>query len=435
MIRIIFLALLFVFSSEQGILKRSGRSKHGRDCYSDAACEEGLVCKINRCFTKYEAKNLKELGLLEKNLCDLKKKCKGDKICVKHRCVDKNYHVEPKTNRTKDIEDVHLLFSGSIVLNKRAYLSGIKANDAINYDHLFTHIEKSIKNADLAVATQQTVFHIENGKFTKNFKNTPKELGDALAKAGFEIVLHASPNAYYHKDKGIINTLNFWKNNHPKVRPLGISATLQDSEKDCYIINKNNIKIGIINYSGLGIKGITSKNKFMVNTLAKKKVEEDLPKLKKEVDFLVVCVDWGEKSSSLPSKIQILWAKVFAKCGADLIIGNYPSHVQPVTHVRADNGKTALVMFSLGALVEDNGKKTSFLGALANVVISKANNKTYISSYNLVPTLNHKTTKKYTVYKLSEYDNDLGKEVDPSFSLQKLKKSCRTTMGVFAHCY
>ena len=435
MSRIIFLALLFVLSSEQGILKRSRRSKHGQDCFSDAACEEGLICKINRCFTKYEAKNLKELGLLETNLCDLKKKCKGDKICVKHRCVDKDYHVEPKTIRTKDIEDVHLLFSGSIVLNKRAYLSGIKANDAINYDHLFTHIEKSIKNADLAVAAQQTVFHIENGKLKKNYINTPKELGDALAKAGFEIVLHASPNAYAHKDKGIIDTLNFWKNNHPKVRPLGISATLQDSEKDCYIVNKNNIKIGIINYSGLTVKGITSKNKFMVNTLVKKKVEEDLPKLKKEVDFLVVCVDWGEKSSSLPSKIQIMWAKLFAKCGADLIIGNYPSLVQPVTHVRADNGKTALVMFSLGSLVEDNGKKTSFLGALANVVISKANNKTYISSYSLIPTLNHKTTKQYTVYKLSEYDDDLGKEVDPSFSLPKLKKSCRTTMGVFAHCY
>jgi hypothetical protein len=165
--RIIFLALLFVLSSEQGILKRSRRSKHGQDCFSDAACEEGLICKINRCFTKYEAKNLKELGLLETNLCDLKKKCKGDKICVKHRCVDKDYHVEPQTIRTKDIEDVHLLFSGSIVLNKRAYLSGIKANDAINYDHLFTHIEKSIKNADLAVAAQQTVFHIENGKLKK----------------------------------------------------------------------------------------------------------------------------------------------------------------------------------------------------------------------------------------------------------------------------
>ena len=435
MCRIFFLVLLFVFSSEQGILKRSVRSKHGRDCYSDAACEEGLVCKINRCYTKYEAKNLKALGLLETNLCDLRKKCKGDKICVKHRCVDENYHAEPKIGRTKDIEDVHLLFTGSIVLNQKPYLSGIKANNDINYDHLFANIEKSIKNADVSVATQQTVFHIENGKFTKNYKNTPKELGDALAKAGFDIVLHASPYAYAHKDKGIIQTLNFWKNNHPKVHPLGISATIQDHEKDYYILNQNNIKIGIINYSGLNIKGIASKNKFMINILDRKKVEEDLPKLKKEVDFLVVCVDWGGKSSLLPNNIQISWAKVFAKYGADLVIGNYPSHVQPVTHVRADNGKTALVMFSLGSLVEDNGKKTSSLGALANIIVSKANDKTYISSYNLIPTLNHKTKKEYTVYKLSQYDDDLGKEVDSSFSLQKLKKTCKTTMGVFAHCY
>ena len=61
--RILFLALLITFSLEQGILKKSRRSKHGEDCYSDAACEEGLFCKINRCFTKYETKNLKALGL------------------------------------------------------------------------------------------------------------------------------------------------------------------------------------------------------------------------------------------------------------------------------------------------------------------------------------------------------------------------------------
>ena len=78
--RIIFLFLLIVFSSEQNILKKSRRSKHGEDCYSDAACEEGLVCRTYRCFTKYESKNLKLLGLLETNLCDLKKKLKQIKF-------------------------------------------------------------------------------------------------------------------------------------------------------------------------------------------------------------------------------------------------------------------------------------------------------------------------------------------------------------------
>ena len=173
----------------------------------------------------------------------------------------------------------------------------------------------------------------------------------------------------------------------------------------------------------------------MINTISDKKIEEDLPKLKKEVDFLIVCLDWGEKTTKVPNKLQIKWAKELTKYGADLIVGNYPRHVQPVTYVKAKNGNCALVMFSLGTLVGDNGRKKSFLGALANVVISKANNKTYISSFNLIPTLNHKTTKEYTVYKLSDYDDHLGKEVDKKFSLETVKKVCKANMGAFAHCY
>ena len=37
--------------------------------------------------------------------------------------------------------------------------------------------------------------------------------------------------------------------------------------------------------------------------------------------------------------------------GVNLIIGNNPALVQPVSFVKADNGNYALVFFSLGALV------------------------------------------------------------------------------------
>ena len=65
--------LLITFTLQAGILKKSFRSKHGEDCVSDAACEEGLFCKINRCMTEYEVKNTKTLGLFDKNICDVKK--------------------------------------------------------------------------------------------------------------------------------------------------------------------------------------------------------------------------------------------------------------------------------------------------------------------------------------------------------------------------
>ena len=435
--RILFFILLIVLTLEQPTIKRSVRSKHGQDCISDSACEEGLVCKINRCYTKYESKNLKTLGLFDNNLCSFTKKCPSNQKCVKHRCVDLNTPIQPPSNRTGNIEDVHLLFSGNIFLNYKPYLSGIKNNNVVNYDHLFTHITKNIKSADLAVTALSSTFYIdsEGKKFVKNVKNTPKELGDAIANAGFNVVLHASSKAYKQKEKGIINTLNFWKTNHPNIHPLGISSTLPEAEKDYFIFTKNNIKIAIINYSVFMLKSIPNKNKFMINVIKQKQVEETVQKLRPQVDIIIVCINWGEVSSLTPNKNQISWAKTLAGLGVNLIVGNNPSYVQPVTFVKNKNGKTALVFFSLGHLVGDNKSKPEALGALANIVISKENGKACISSYNLIPTINHQgELDNYQVYKLSEYNESLGKQVHKKFNMQKVHQNCHKVMNAFALC-
>ena len=434
--RKIFFILLISLSLEQSKIKRSQRSKHGEDCISNSACEEGLFCIKNRCYTKYELNNLKSLGLLEENICNTKKLCPKNQICEKHRCINKNNSIilPPKNNSFK-IDDVHLLFAGGIYLNKNPYLSGINPNQTINYDHLFTHISDYIKNADLSVVSQETPFSIVEGEFTKDFKNTPKELGDAIANAGFKVVLYAGKSAYSKKEKGIIDTLNFWKTKYPDIHPLGISSTIEESQKDYYIFNKNNIKIGIINYSDFDGKSIPTKNKFMVNKIDKKKVEDCVKKLKKEVDFIIACINWGARYSITPNKKEIKWAKILAGFGVNLIIGNHPSNVQPVSYVKAENGNYALVFFSLGNLIAENNLKYNALGALANIIISKENGKTFISSYNLVPTINFNIpSSQYTVYNIIDFNESLGKIINKRFSLEKIKRTCRNIMGAFAHC-
>ena len=433
----LLLIILIYFSLQDSGFKKSQRSRHGEDCVSDSACEEGLLCKINRCMTPYESKNMKTLGLLEKNICDIQIKCPTNKKCIKHRCVDLTTPIELPKNNTENETDVNLLFAGSIFLNQKAYKSGSKPDDTFNYSHLFTHIENDIKCADLAIVNQETVFYInpEVTKFPKKVTNTPKEIGDAIAKAGFKIVLHASPYSYSHKEKGIINTINFWKNNYPNVTTLGISSTLEDSQKDYYIFQRQNLKIGIINFSGFAGNSIPTKDKFMVNIISKQKAENCISKLKNETDFVIACVNWGEKDSHNPGKKQISIAKLLASYGVDLIIGNHPSFVNPISYIKAENGNKALVFWSLGLLIGDDKKKYSNLGALANIIISKGTGKAYLSSYNLVPIINHKVDNcNYTVYKLSDYCEDLGLQVEKKFSLKKIKEICTKVMGAFAHC-
>ena len=434
----IFLFLFLIsFSFEEGVFKTSQRSKHGEDCVSDSACEEGLVCRLNRCMTNYESKNIKTLGLQDKNLCDLQNLCPANQTCVKHRCVNISLAIETQKNNTENETDVNLLFTGAIFLSQKAYKSGVGLNDTFNYNHLFANISKDINSADLSIVSQETVFHInpEEKKFPKKVANTPKELGDAIANAGFKVVLHGSFYSYAQKDKGINNTINFWKTKYPNITTLGISSTLEESEKDYFIYTRNNLKIGIINYSGYVSTSIPKKNQFMVNTINRKKLNNTVSKLKNETDFIIVCINWGEKDGHNPNKKQIELAKLIASFGVNLIIGNHPSFVQPVSYIQAHNGNKTLVFWSLGLFIGDEKKVNSNIGALANIIISKGKEKAYLSSYNLIPIINHKVDNKtYSVYKLSDYTEELGLQADKKFSLQKVKEACKKLMTAFAHC-
>lgn len=434
---LLILLILTSLSYEQTFLKKSRRSKHGEDCVSDLACEERLICNNYRCMTKFEKRNSKSLGLYETNICSPKKQCASTKKCVKHRCVDPSLPVPPERVGSVNDSHVHLLFGGSIYLTQKPYLSGLKSDNTFNYDHLFTHISKYIKNADLSIVEQATPFHIEpeGKKFIKNSKNTPKELGDAIAKAGFNVVLHGSYSAYSHKDAGVINTLRFWKGKHPDVHVLGMSSSLEESEKDCFIYTHEGIKIGIINFSSAVGTTIPAKNKYMVNVINYKKVGSIIEKLKEQTDFVIVCMDWGKKTSTVPIKSQLSIAKVLTNYGVDIIVGYRSTSIHPITYLKSRNGNRSLVFWSLGTLVGDTEQKFSNLGALANIVVSKGNGKAYISSYNLIPIVNHKAkSTEYSVYKLSEYSEFLGQEVSKKFSMKNLKEHCQKLTGAFAYC-
>ena len=188
-----------------------------------------------------------------------------------------------------------------------------------------------------------------------------------------------------------------------------------DIENDYYVFVKNGIKIGIINFSGFQ-NLIPEDKEYMVNVIDEEKIENYVDKLQNETDFIIACVNWGDKNGVKPNKNQIYLAKyLLSKC-VNLINGNHSSYVQPVSYIKS-KGKRALVFWSLGHLISDNQKKLTILGALANISISKGiNGKTFISDYSLTPIINHKmNTTDYSIYKSSKYTEELGLKLDEKY--------------------
>ncbi len=83
MLKYVPIFLLLLISLSQCEIRRSRRGKHGEDCVSDAACDEGFICQTYRCFTEFEARHMDEFGLEDKNVCDEKKNVQENKFVIK----------------------------------------------------------------------------------------------------------------------------------------------------------------------------------------------------------------------------------------------------------------------------------------------------------------------------------------------------------------
>lgn len=419
----IFFILLISYTFEQDNSHNFIFSNHGEYCDDKYLCKEGLICIFSRCFTQYESKNLDNLGIHEKTICD-----DSNPDCIK-------MNPESEINNRDNVTNIKLIFGGSVSLNQKAYLSGVKFDHTLNYDHLFNHISEIIKDADLSFIEQETVFDEEGpNKYEDENQYLPKELGDSLASAGFNVILHANIHAFDRSEKGIRDTLEFWRTKYPLIQNLGISATVEESQKDYIIYTKDDLKVGIINSACGNFNIIPEDIEFMVNSLNLRKVEETIKKVKSEVDFLIFYLNWGDKDYYLPSRTQIRIAKILAWHGVDLIIGNMPNVIFPVSYLKPENGKEILVFWSLGSLIGKNAMKYNCLGSLANVVINKRNGKTYISSHNLIPIISHQVQSEFSFHKFSDYPLELGYKMDEEFSIDKVKNKCKTIFGPIADC-
>jgi poly-gamma-glutamate synthesis protein (capsule biosynthesis protein) len=419
--------------------KKVNFSSHYEDCDDvDVFCKSGFTCKINRCLTDLEVSRAKELGLQEKNACEDDDDCPAEQECIKHRCVDDEDEVSVNKRNTDKDPSVNLLFTGAVFLNGRAYESGSNPDKSFCYDHFFQYIKEDISRADLAVVDQETIFETDKKNFVKRVLNTPTELGDAIARAGFKLVLHGSLYAFAKEEKGIQNTLNFWAEKYPDIKVLGINEDEEDSEEDYYIFKKNGLKIGLVNFYGYEGNMIPEDKQYSVNMLKNETIKELVGKLKNETDFVIVCVNWGDKNTKKPTKKQIGLAKILAEFGANVIIGHHPATALPVSHVES-NGKRALVFWSLGQFVTDNHKKYSILGAMANITISKSEDSAYLSAYNLIPTVTHKGEgRHYTVYKLNQYPEAIFKldtKNMPNVTRSEIVSKCEKVFGGLADCY
>jgi poly-gamma-glutamate synthesis protein (capsule biosynthesis protein) len=308
---------------------------------------------------------------------------------------------------------VTLLAVGDNLIHIEVVQSGKQEDGRLNYDHLYSNLKEEITAADIAVVNQETILGGEDFVYSgyPNF-NSPTEIGDALVNAGFDVVLQATNHTMDMGLKGIENTLSYWKTK-PEVTVLGVNET-EEASKEVTIVEKNGIKLALLNYS-YSLNGYTlPKDKpYLVNMLDKKKMAEDIAKAEALADFTIIFPHWGSEYIYEATKMQKDLTQFYYEQGVDLVIGAHPHVIEPVEWIETDGNHRMLVYYSLGNFMSYQKESPRMLGAMAGITITKDALGTYISEANITPIVTHYENGpadfNYGLYKLADYTPELAK--------------------------
>lgn len=314
------------------------------------------------------------------------------------------------------IQTLNIVMVGDILLHTRVSENALLEDGTYDYQPIFSHTSDKIKQADLALVNEEVIIGGEElGVSGYPAFNAPYAIGDALVANGFDVILHATNHAVDKGKKGLINCMNFWKENYPEIEVLGIHDSAQD-QQNIFYYEKNGITIAILNYT-YGTNGINLPvdMPWSVDLLDKEKVIQDLQIAEENADFTVVCPHWGTEYNLGIASEQKKWSKIFVANGADLIIGTHPHVIEPVEwYTEEETGNSALIYYSIGNYVnwtsgEGSGAANRMVGGLADVTLQKCDDAVEIADYTVHALVCHLSEEKggVTTYFLSDYDDDL----------------------------
>ena len=319
----------------------------------------------------------------------------------------------PADAAAKKPATVKLMALGDDLIHTSVY-SACRSSNGYDFSPLFKHISYEAKKADLAVINQETIL-VKSGYSGYPRFGSPRKVADAVAKAGFNVVTHATNHSMDRGSGAILGTLGYWKSKHPDVKVLGIHKSKRAYNK-VRIVKKNGVKIALLNYT-YGLNGISlpSGKGYLVDLLTssrKAKIKRDLKQARKKADFTIVFAHWGTEYRYSPDSSQKRWAKFFADHGVDLVIGAHPHVVEPARMVKGKHGNKMLCYYSLGNFISGQTTADRVLGGMAKVTITKNKKGTRIKKWSFKPTVTHISAGMgyFSGYKLADYTNALARK-------------------------
>lgn len=231
---------------------------------------------------------------------------------------------------------------------------------------LYSSLADELAGYDVT-AIQQEGLYVEKPEQYASYPllGTPAQVGEALADAGFSVVSCAGNHSLDFGTEAIDRTVEFFKSRG--ILCPGVQSSSEREYQPYQALERNGIRCAFLGFTETtNGHRLPEEAPYVLNTLDDEKmVRSAVGAAREAADLVVVFVHWGDEYSTEPNDSQRRWAKLFADCGADVVIGTHPHVLQNWEWVTGDSGRSALVYYSLGNCISAQTQEECRVGGLA----------------------------------------------------------------------
>lgn len=295
------------------------------------------------------------------------------------------YPVMTAEQKTAFDNAFRITFSGDLILLedqvKRAY-----NGKEYDFTDVFEYARPYISSADYAIGVFEGPMAGEEAGFSSSnfddgkelYLNFPDSFAEAVKNTGFDLVTTANNHVLDKGEKGAMRTLDIL--DKIGLEHTGSYKSMADKQKDhIKIVECEGITMAVLSYT-YGSNYIDNSElidgdlSYITSVISgtdgeqfeqlKSSVEQDFKDAKAmSPDLIIVLPHIGTQFSNDPDSEQEVWFNIFKENGADIILGDHPHVVEPVS-IEKYNEKNVFTAYCPGNfanIYRDNQGDTSML--------------------------------------------------------------------------
>ena len=309
-----------------------------------------------------------------------------------------------------DGQSVTVLCGGDNLIHEPIY-ERARTDNGYDFDYLYQNVKSFIESADIATINQEAPLatDLEDPSGYPHF-NTPKEVGQDLFDAGFDVINIGNNHMYDIGSQGALVTEQFFQNRGIPV--VGFYRSDEDFH-NIRIIEKNGIKVAFLSFVEMtNLDPDDPDLGYCVSMEDRELVKEQIEEAREQADIVVAHAHWGEEGTTELTDGQVEMAHLMVDWGVDIIFGNHPHVIQSlVTITREEDSQLCPVIYSMGNFVSAQTHRNQIVSAMLAVKIARdANGIARPQAMGVMPVITHFTQDDrmdVVLYPLATYSEEL----------------------------